>query len=269
MTCVVLLLVINSLSGTDAFSSYSTGTAASQRRTKVSFSPLQVTSINPQGQGNDNQNEDVASAAQKIVAKAAKASTSKQLSTTPKISAATIDEDLASVVDFDWQSIAEQVFEHDRRPIILFDGVCNLCNGGVNFAMDHDSQAKFRFASLQSKVAQSLLLREGKHPTQTQNIVLVTPEQAYFKSQAVAKICAQLDMPLLQLFGNVGQAMPKALREPIYKFISRHRFVLGENDSCRLDLDGEYTSRFVSDPTVVTATKTTVKSSQNDKASSS
>jgi predicted DCC family thiol-disulfide oxidoreductase YuxK len=142
------------------------------------------------------------------------------------------------------------VFEHDKRPIILFDGVCNLCNAGVNFALDHDPQAKFRFASLQSKVAQSLLIREGKHPTQTQNIVLVTSDTAFYKSQAVAKICSQLDWTLLQLVGRIGQVTPKAMREPIYKFISRNRFVLGENDSCRLDLDGEYTSRFVSDPTV-------------------
>jgi predicted DCC family thiol-disulfide oxidoreductase YuxK len=155
------------------------------------------------------------------------------------------------MVDFDWQPIAAGVFRDDSRPIILFDGVCNLCNGGVNFAMDHDADAKFRYASLQGTVAQSLLLREGKHPTQTQTIVLVTPEKAYYASHAVAKICSKLDLPLLKLMGNVGQALPKQLREPIYKFVSRHRFVLGENDSCRLDLDGEYTNRFVSDPTVV------------------
>jgi hypothetical protein len=42
-------------------------------------------------------------------------------------------------VDFDWRQIAKDVFVSDKRPIILFDGVCNLCNGGVNFALDHDN----------------------------------------------------------------------------------------------------------------------------------
>lgn len=43
-----------------------------------------------------------------------------------------------NVVSWDWQQVATSVFEEDERPIILFDGLCNLCNGGVNFALDHD-----------------------------------------------------------------------------------------------------------------------------------
>ena len=41
-------------------------------------------------------------------------------------------------VSWDWKSVAENVFENDQRPVILFDGVCNLCNAGVNFVLDHD-----------------------------------------------------------------------------------------------------------------------------------
>ena len=228
----------------DAFSSGSSTTAVASRSSIIL---LQVASITPDGD-EPTASETVSKAAQKMVVEATNAAAGK----TSGSKKAEKQQNYAAMVDFDWQPIAELVFtEEDSRPIILFDGVCNLCNGGVNFAMDHDSQAKFRFASLQSTVAQSLLLREGKHPTKTQNIVLVTPKKAYYASHAVAKICSKLDAPLLQLAGNVGQTLPKALREPLYKLVSENRFVLGENDSCRLDLDGEYTSRFVSDPTVV------------------
>jgi hypothetical protein len=48
-----------------------------------------------------------------------------------------------NVVDWDWQTVAKNVFQDDKRPIILFDGHCNLCNGGVNFAIDHDPQGAF------------------------------------------------------------------------------------------------------------------------------
>ena len=46
-------------------------------------------------------------------------------------------------VSWDWKSLAATVFEKDQRPVILFDGVCNLCNGGVNFAIDHDSKGEY------------------------------------------------------------------------------------------------------------------------------
>jgi predicted DCC family thiol-disulfide oxidoreductase YuxK len=263
---VFLLSLLQKRSGTNAFSTFTCNSniRTVTRKTSSSFSsvspvisPLQVASIEPHGTRHDGEEVHVASAARRTVDRATKVSASKHLSTPaqPTVANSTVTTSFASVVDFDWQPIAEQVFEHDERPIILFDGVCNLCNGGVNFAIDHDSQAKFRYASLQSKVAQSLLIREGKHPTETQNIVLVTSDTAFYKSQAVAKICAQLDWPLLKVMGRIGQATPKALREPLYKFISRNRFVLGENDSCRLDLDGEYTNRFVSDPTVTRSSK--------------
>ena len=152
-------------------------------------------------------------------------------------------------VDWDWEQLAADVFEgKDQRPIVLFDGVCNLCNGGVNFAMDHDPSAKLRFASLHSKVAQSLLLREGKSLEGKSNIALVTQDKAYFSSDAVTRICQQLDTAPLQWIGHVGQYTPNWIREPIYKVVSNNRYKFGESDQCRLDFDGTFTSRFISDP---------------------
>jgi len=148
----------------------------------------------------------------------------------------------------DDQSIKNQTPHHHSKPIILFDGICNLCNGGVNFAIDHDKSSKFRFASLQSNVAKSLLLRDGKDPRTTSDVVLVAPEKTYYSSEAVARIMAGLDMPVLKILGVLGQVTPSFARNAVYQVVSGNRFMFGENDSCRMDFDGEYTSRFVSDP---------------------
>ena len=151
-------------------------------------------------------------------------------------------------IDWDWRQMAADVFAEDKRPIVLFDGVCNLCNGGVNFAIDQDESARLRFASLQSKVAQSLLLRCGKSPTDTSSIVYVTEDEGFYSSDAVSHICMDLDARPLRWFGQLGQFTPSWIRESIYQFVSDNRYQFGENDSCRLDFDGTYTSRFVSDP---------------------
>jgi predicted DCC family thiol-disulfide oxidoreductase YuxK len=152
------------------------------------------------------------------------------------------------VVDWDWEKVADGVFKDDQRPVVLFDGVCNLCNGGVNFAIDRDEDAKLRFASLQTKVAQSLLLRSGRSPEEA-NIVMVTKDNAFFSSDAVSRICKQLDVEGLQWLGQMGQLTPKWIREPIYKYVSSNRYYFGEYDQCRIDFDGIYEGRFVSDPT--------------------
>ena len=61
--------------------------------------------------------------------------------------------------DFEWDKIADEVFRRDKRPIILFDGVCNLCNGGVNFALDNDSVGVFTFNIVCSNLVVVLILR--------------------------------------------------------------------------------------------------------------
>lgn len=153
-------------------------------------------------------------------------------------------------LDFDWKKIASTVFENDNRPIILFDGVCNLCNGGVNYAIDHDEKAKFRFASLQSVIGQSLLIRSGKEPNDTSSIVMVTKDDAFFKSDAVIKIASELEgNPILPLIGTLGPFVPSFLRNFVYNFVAKNRYTFGEADQCRIDFDGEYDSRFVSDIT--------------------
>lgn len=161
--------------------------------------------------------------------------------------------------DFDYTALAQSVFVDDQRPIVLFDGVCNLCDATAGFFIDHDATAKLRFNSLQTKTAQALLLLHNSntnHDGSSSNsskssheqIVLVTPDQTYFGGEAVSQILIRLDPWPLRLFGRALGKTPEGLREPLYQVVSRNRHVLGVNDSCRLDFDGSLTSRFISDP---------------------
>ena len=63
----------------------------------------------------------------------------------------------------DPQAVSRKVFQDDQRPIILFDGVCNLCNNAVNLALDWDPNAKLRFSALQSNVGRALLEKNGRN----------------------------------------------------------------------------------------------------------
>ncbi len=80
-------------------------------------------------------------------------------------------------------------FATDQRPIILFDGMCNLCNGAVNFMLDWDTQGAFRLAALQSDAGRALLQKCGRHPDDISSIVLVQADgQHFIRSEAVLRI---------------------------------------------------------------------------------
>jgi len=169
-----------------------------------------------------------------------------------------VRETSASPVDFDWKAVVDSVFAtQDKRPIVLFDGVCNLCNGGVNFALDHDEQGKFRFVSLQSKVGQSLLLASGKAYNDISSIVLVELDsisasgkvktKAYYKSDAVLRIAKEMDMPAAKVLGTLAPAVPPVIRNVVYDFVAQNRYRFGHADQCRL-WDDNFDNRFIPDP---------------------
>jgi predicted DCC family thiol-disulfide oxidoreductase YuxK len=154
--------------------------------------------------------------------------------------------------------VLQRVFETDKRPIILFDGVCNLCNGAVNLALDWDPKGKLRFSALQSNVGRALLEVNGRKNDDISSIVLVTAKGAYTKSDAVLKITEELTplglqfLPLKPL-GVLGRyAVPKFLRDIIYDGVADNRYdVLGKQDYCRFDGEGEFDDRFVDDALAV------------------
>ena len=150
------------------------------------------------------------------------------------------------------EEVLERVFEQDSRPIILFDGVCNLCNSAVNLALDWDPSGKLRFAALQSKVGQNLLQAHGRDANDISSIVFVTPKGAYTKSDAILGITHELNpLPFVPLkpLALAGQYMvPQILRDAVYDGVANNRYsIMGKRDECRFDADGEFDDRFVDD----------------------
>lgn len=113
---------------------------------------------------------------------------------------------------------------------VLFDGVCNLCNASINFIIDRDPKAYFRFAALQSDAAKQL----GETVTgDPDSIILIEDGKRYDKSTAALRIARRLSgvWPVLYM----GIILPRPLRDVIYRFIARNRYKwFGKSDACRL-----------------------------------
>lgn len=116
--------------------------------------------------------------------------------------------------------------------IILFDGVCNLCNGAVRFIIEHDTKDRFRFAPLQGETAAHLIQERGIETASVDSIILIDPGTAYyFKSTAALHIAKELSgaWPLLQVFF----ILPEGFRNIVYDFIARNRYRwFGKKESC-------------------------------------
>jgi predicted DCC family thiol-disulfide oxidoreductase YuxK len=121
-----------------------------------------------------------------------------------------------------------------HKPVlILFDGVCNLCNGAVQFIIKRDSKAKFRFASLQSEFGKSQLVKFNLDPDSLHTIVLIEEDQVFERSDAVLRIAKRLDGAWK--FFSVLKIIPKFLRDACYTLISSSRYrIFGKQDSCMI-----------------------------------
>ena len=115
--------------------------------------------------------------------------------------------------------------------IILFDGVCNLCNGSVKFIMKHHKKDSFNFVSQQSKEGQKLV--EKHHLEDYDSIILIDNKEVYLYSDAALEISKEFgDMwKYLYLF----RFLPKFFRNGIYKFIAKYRYkIFGKQESCTI-----------------------------------
>ncbi len=121
-----------------------------------------------------------------------------------------------------------------NKKIILFDGVCNLCNGAVQFIIKHDKKDIFRFASLQSETGQQLVEERGLDPTEIDSIMLIEPGVAYYrKSTAALQISRDLSGGYRLLKSFLG--IPEGLRDSIYDFIARNRYKwFGKKKQCMI-----------------------------------
>lgn len=117
------------------------------------------------------------------------------------------------------------------KDIIIFDGVCNFCDGFINFVIDHDKFDQFRFAPAQSEIAQKLL--SGLEIENIDSIILIKKEGYYFKSDAIFEIIYHLDSGIGLLY--FLKIIPKFIRNYGYDFIAKHRYLLmGKLNECRL-----------------------------------
>ncbi|WJZ94795.1 hypothetical protein VitviT2T_013624 [Vitis vinifera] len=134
----------------------------------------------------------------------------------------------------DWVAGTSSFFEQDSRPIMLFDGVCNLCNGGVRFVRNNDRNRSIRFEALQSEAGKKLLRRSGRAPDDISSVVLVEKERSYIKSEAVLKIMEYIDLPFPQLAFFL-QFVPLFIRDFAYDNVANNRYSLfGRSDSCEI-----------------------------------
>lgn len=120
-----------------------------------------------------------------------------------------------------------------KEGIVFFDGVCNFCNGTINFVIDRDKKNRFKFAPLQSELAKETLPKYGVNPEDLDSIVLIQNGKAYQKSSAVLKIAKELSMPWSLIYGFYF--IPAFIRNPIYVLIAKNRYKLfGKSESCRI-----------------------------------
>ena len=121
----------------------------------------------------------------------------------------------------------------EGHAVVLFDGVCNLCNGAVNFIIDHDPEGHFQFAPLQSDLAQTALEARGQSALGLDTIVLLETANVYVRSDAALRIARRLSgaWPLL----SVALWLPRPLRDTVYDWVASHRYDwFGTQEACRL-----------------------------------
>ncbi len=120
--------------------------------------------------------------------------------------------------------------DHD---IILFDGVCNLCNGAVTFIIKRDPKNNFKFAALQSDIGKKLLAQHQIDPKMTDSIILVRGDYAFAKASAALRIAQKMSGAWPLLYGFI--IVPKFISNLVYDFIARNRYKwFGKQESCMI-----------------------------------
>jgi predicted DCC family thiol-disulfide oxidoreductase YuxK len=120
------------------------------------------------------------------------------------------------------------------KKIILFDGVCNLCDNTVQFIIKHDKKDIFRFVPIQSDLGQQIISYLGVDTSKTDSILLYQPGYAYYyKAEAALKIAKELGgaVSLLSIFS----ALPNWLTNAVYDYIARNRYKwYGKKNECMI-----------------------------------
>lgn len=119
------------------------------------------------------------------------------------------------------------------RPVIVFDGVCNLCNTLVDFVLRRDRRKAFLFASNQSEEGRDLLARHGADPSDVTTLYLIEDGRAFARSTAALRVARRLKFPWNLAYGLI--VVPRPVRDWAYRLIARNRYRLfGKSEICRL-----------------------------------
>jgi len=117
--------------------------------------------------------------------------------------------------------------------IILFDGICNLCNASVNFVLDHDKNNIFKFSPLQSEASKEILKKINPSQTETSSIIFIDDDKYYTQSTAILMITSYLDG--MGKLGPVFFVVPRIIRDSIYRLIAHNRYKwFGKRNQCRV-----------------------------------
>ena len=123
--------------------------------------------------------------------------------------------------------------EHNKQ-LILFDGVCNLCNSSVQFVIKRDKKDKFRYAALQSEIGQEIIEKFKIDTSKTDSIILYSNNKGIsYKSTAALKIASKLGFPtnILSLF----LIITAIIRNVVYDYIAKNRYKwYGKKDHCMI-----------------------------------
>ena len=122
--------------------------------------------------------------------------------------------------------------------LVLFDGVCGLCNRMVDFCVRVDRRRIFRYAPLQGETARSLRVTHPEIPDDLDTIVFIDEGKVYFRSQAILRAAKYLGLPWS--IAGAFRWLPAFVGDSIYNFIARRRYrMFGKAEVCRLPLPHE------------------------------
>jgi len=130
-----------------------------------------------------------------------------------------------------------------KSPVLLFDGVCNLCNGAVQWVLLRDRRGVFRFAALQSDTGQAMLRQFGFAAEDFDTVVLIDGDRVFTRSDAALEVVRRIGgfWPVLYAF----KIIPRPIRDAVYNWVARNRYRwFGRQEQCMLPRK-EWMSRFV------------------------
>jgi len=130
--------------------------------------------------------------------------------------------------------VAAEPVKLDRAPhaVVLFDGVCNVCNDSVKFILARDPAGYFRFASLQSDVAKQLLTPFGLADMPIETMAVIEAGRVHLRSSAVLRVAQRLGGGWWVL-GMLGKLVPRPVRDVLYAFLVKNRYRwFGQSEQC-------------------------------------